>query len=63
MAIVVSMPIGTEICEILKVNPKRFKTISFTAGDVIKVDVIEYLLDAEIQEFKKVIKKYKLVER
>lgn len=65
MAIINSMPIGAEICEILGLDPSGTGTVkfNFTPGRAVKVEVEGFMTDEQAKAFKMIIKDYVLIER
>lgn len=62
MSAVSSIGIGSEICKILKLDPLKTKNIviTFKADDVVKVHVVQYLQDTEVDPLLNALQNYQL---
>jgi hypothetical protein len=64
MAAISSEKFGVKLCEILKIDPKKTKTITIKVPpcDAVMVTVDFYLQDTEVEKVTNLIKEYRMVK-
>lgn len=60
MSYIISANIGLEICKALKIDTELVSsvTIKIEPDDIVRVEVVQYVPDDELQGLKEVLRKY-----